>query len=134
MQTSLVHRPRRTASGFTLLEALVAIVVLALALSVLMPSHGAGLRSIAAVDDHLRARLLAQSVLAEWSHDRSLRPGTIDGGYDKFTWTLSVTPMDDPREPGAEANAWTLYELVLRVSWPRNRQIELRTARMGRTK
>jgi general secretion pathway protein I len=122
---------RRSSAGFTLLEAMIAIVVLALSLSVLMPSYGTGLRSIAAVDDHLRARALAQSVLAEWSHNRSLRPGMVDGSYDKFTWTLSVTPMDDPPLPGSNASQWTLYELVLRVSWPKNRQIELHTALMG---
>jgi general secretion pathway protein I len=128
----LAARARRAASGFTLLEALIAIVVLALSLSALMPSHNAGLRSLVTVDDHLRARLLAQSVMAEWSHNRALRPGTIEGGYDKFAWTLSIAPLEAPAAQGAPANAWTLYELVLRVSWPRGRQIELHTARMGR--
>lgn len=125
---------RQSARGFTLLEALIAIVVLALSLSVLMPSHGASLRSIAAVDDHLRARFLAQSVLAEWSHDRALRPGTINGSHGKFAWTLSVAPMDDPPPPGSPVSVWTLYELVLRVYWPTNRQIELHTALSVRTR
>jgi general secretion pathway protein I len=123
---------RRASSGFTLLEALVAIVVLALSLSALMPSHNAGLRSIAGVDDHLRARLLAQSVLAEWSHGRDLKPGTIEGHYGKFLWTLSVAPMDEPPPPDAPERVWALYELVLRVSWARNGHIELHTARIGR--
>ena len=129
----LAARVRRAAGGFTLLEALIAIVILALSLSALMPSHNAGLRSLVAVDDHLRARLLAQSIMAEWSHNRALRPGTIEGGYDKFAWTLSIAPLDDPPPAGAPANAWTLYQVVLRVSWARGRQIELHTARMGRT-
>jgi hypothetical protein len=86
------------------------------------------------VDDHLQARLLAQSVIAEWTHDRALRPGTIQGGFDKFAWTLSIAPLADPQVEVSEAGAWSLYQLVLVVSWRRNRQIELRTVRMARTR
>ena len=40
-------------------------------------------------------RLLAQSVMAELSHDRRLRPGSQQGRLDQFVWTLSVTRFHD---------------------------------------
>ena len=119
------------ARGFTLLEALIAIVILALSLSVLMPSHNAGLRALAAVDEHLQARLLAQSVLAELPHDRTLRTGTTEGNFRGFAWTLSISPLEDQQPRGGAAGGWVLYRLALVVSWRRNRRIELQTLRMG---
>lgn len=123
---------RGAARGFTLLEALIAISILALSLSVLLPSQSAGLRALAAVDEHLQARFLAQSILADWSHERALRVGTVHGSFDKFAWSLSTAPLEDERPQNARAGGWVLYRLVLVVSWGRNRQIELQTLRMGR--
>jgi general secretion pathway protein I len=124
---------RRAARGFTLLEALIAIVILTLSLSALMQSHSTGVRGLGVLDDHLQARLLAQSVMAEWAGDRALRPGTVEGSYGKFAWQLSLAPLDDAPQPGARASPWTLHRLTLVVSWPRGRQIEIETVRMGRT-
>src|SRR5262245_39530224 len=118
------------AAGFTLLEALIAIVILALSLSALLQAYGTGLRGVAKIDDHLRARLLAQSVMAELSHDRRLRPGSVQGRQDKFVWTLSVTRFDDGETPAQQPNPWTLHRLALTVSWPEGRRIELQTLRM----
>jgi prepilin-type N-terminal cleavage/methylation domain-containing protein len=123
---------RGSARGFTLLEALIAITILALSLSVLLPSHSAGIRALAAVDEHLQARLLAQSILAEWSQDRVLRVGSIQGSFDKFAWTLTTAPLERKQPQNASAGGWELYRLALVVSWGRNRQIELQTLRMGR--
>jgi prepilin-type N-terminal cleavage/methylation domain-containing protein len=123
---------RGAARGFTLLEALIAIVILAVSLSVLMPSHSAGLRALAVVDEHLQARLLAQSVLAEWPHDRALRAGTTRGSFERFAWTLSVAPLEDEQPQDTPVGGWVLYRLALVVSWGNNRRIELQTLRMGR--
>ena len=118
------------AAGFTLLEALIAIVILALSLSALLQAYGSGLRGVAKIDDHLRARLLAQSVMAELSHDRRLRPGSVQGRQDQFVWTLSVTRFDDGEPPPQQPNPWTLHRLALTVTWPQGRRIELQTLRM----
>ena len=128
------HRAGRGSAGFTLLEALIAIVILALSLGALLQLYGTGLRGIATIDDNLRARLLAQSVMAEISYDRRLRPGRLQGRLDQFAWTLSVAPFDDgdpaPQLPGP----WTLHRLALTVTWPQGRRIVLQTLRMLRTR
>ena len=58
------RRRKRAERGFTLIEALAAIVILALSLTALLSAHDTGVRGAAAIDDHLQARLLAQSLLA----------------------------------------------------------------------
>jgi len=94
-QPSARHPRANGSAGFTLLEALIAIVILALSLGALLQLYGTGLRGIATIDDNLRARLLAQSVMAEVSYDRSLQPGRLQGRLDQFAWTLSITLFDE---------------------------------------
>jgi len=130
---ALARRLGRRGEGFTLLEALVAIVVLALSLSVLMPSHNAGVRGLAAIDTHLQARLLAQSIMAEWANQRAVKPGTTHGQFETLSWTLSIAPLEVALAGRPRAGEWTLYKLVLLVSWPSGGQIELDTVRMGKT-
>jgi prepilin-type N-terminal cleavage/methylation domain-containing protein len=134
LRRALVTRRRgslRGTHGFTLLEALIAIVVLALSLSVLMPSHSSGVRALAAVDEHLGARLLAQSLMAEWPQGRMVRSGTTQGSFNMFRWVQSVAPLEDVQPRGSQADGWVLYRVVLVVSWGKNRRIELQTLRLG---
>lgn len=133
-------------AGFTLLEALIAITILALSLSALLSLYSTGLRGVAAIDGNMRARLLAQSVMAEMSHDRALRPGKMQGRADEFRWTITVSPYEEPQaiqqpsqqpgqlgqQPGQQPSPWLLHHLVVTVSWPHGRQIELQTLRMLR--
>ena len=117
--------------GFTLFEVLIAIVILTMSLSALLPSFSGGLRGATAIDDHLRARLFAQSIMAEVSNNRDPQPVARQGEFDKFTWHLSVTPYDANVSPQP---VWRLYRLVLTVAWSPGRQIELQTLRMMRAR
>jgi general secretion pathway protein I len=126
-------RRRRGSAGFTLLEVLVAVVILALSLSALMSAFGTGVRGLSTIDNHLRARLLAQSLLAEWSQHRALRPGQIRGSSDRFAWAISVTPLDEISGAAlSRGDQWKLHELKVAVSWSPGRQVELSTLRILR--
>src|SRR5262249_2874538 len=105
----------------------------AISLSTLYSLHGTGVRAVTAVDDHMRARLLAQSLMAEMSYDRSMRPGVIQGRFDKFSWTLSITPVEQ-LDVTRQGETWALYQLQLAVFWSHGRRIELQTLRLLRTK
>lgn len=126
------RRRSRAAHGFTLIEALVAIVILALSLSALLAAHDASLRGAAALDDHLHARLLAQSLLAQWSQYRTAQAAS-QGRNGRFAWTVAVAPLAGAggtlhQEPGR----WMLHELTVTVAWPPRRQIKLNTLRLLR--
>lgn len=114
------------AHGFTLIEALAAIVILALALGALLSAHDTGLRGATAIDDHLQARLLAQSLLAQWSVDRTAQPPS-HGRHGRFAWTVSASPHGGA---GAPAQQWMLHELTVTVTWPPRRQVQLSTLRL----
>jgi hypothetical protein len=110
----------------------VAIAILALSLSALMSSSSTGLRGVAAIDDQLQARLLAQSVMAEWSRDRTPPAERLEGRFDKFAWSLSITPFEEGGMPHRPSRPWNLHRLTVTVSWPPGRQIDLQTLRMLR--
>ena len=113
--------------GFTLIEALAAIVILALALSALLSAHDTGLRGATTIDDHLQARLLAQSLLAQWSLERTPQPPS-QGRSGRFAWSVTIAPYAGGtlhRQPGN----WMLHELTVTVAWPPRRQVQLSTLR-----
>ncbi len=121
---------RRASRGFTLIEALAAIVILALALSALLPAHDTGLRGATAIDEHLQARLLAQSLLAQRSLDR-VAQAPSQGRSDRFAWSVAVVPYTGAggslhQQPGQ----WMLHELTVTVAWSPRRQIQLSTLRL----
>jgi prepilin-type N-terminal cleavage/methylation domain-containing protein len=124
-------RRRRSASGFTLIEALVAIVILASSLSVLLSAHDTALRGAAALDSHLQARLLAQSLLAQYALSRVPPQAHAQGRSGRFAWTVAVAPLEEAggkRQDGPEQ--WSLHQLTVTVAWAPRRQITLTTLRL----
>jgi general secretion pathway protein I len=88
----------RSAAGFGLLEAVVALAILGLALSVLLPLLSSQLAAAGRVKDQHRALLLAESKLAELILPANLVPGAVGGllpgGY---VWQADVVPLDEGR-------------------------------------
>jgi type II secretory pathway pseudopilin PulG len=137
-------RSMRRSGGFTLIEALVSVTLLALLFGALMPVFQQGLAVLRSGDRHTRAVLLAQSIL-----DRELALGGVQGrsaqdgasqgnlsheaGQD-YRWKVTRTPFIDEQvdpsndETGSQSASGTnidggLFELVqvsVVVRWPEN--------------
>jgi general secretion pathway protein I len=98
------RRAKTTSRGFTLLEVMIAISILAIAMVVIL-----GLRN-RAIDLNGYARglttasLLAESKMSEWELKGFPDPGETTGDFGKdnpdFNWRVTVTPtpFDDLRE------------------------------------
>jgi general secretion pathway protein I len=84
----------REEHGFTLLEALVAFVIAALALGVLFDAGVSALRGARAASRYEQAVARARSHLALAVHTSPLVPGDWQGDDGSgFTWHLRVTPL-----------------------------------------
>ena len=128
---------KRTSAGFSLLEVLVAFVILALTLSVTMRIFSGGLRNAALADDYSRALLLAQSRLAELS----VQPlaGEASGEFDgKYRWHSTIHPRIDEASAagiGAPLLPVSLMEIEVRVAWGeeggKSREIALHTLQLA---
>ncbi|CAM5634471.1 prepilin-type N-terminal cleavage/methylation domain-containing protein [Rhodanobacter lindaniclasticus] len=104
------------ANGFTLLEVIAAIALLAIAFTVLMRVAGGAIRLSENAADHSEAALWARSLLDTAFTDEPVRAGSTSGRFDqRFGWRLDVTPW----RPGATPTQvpLQLYQLDLEVSW-----------------
>ncbi|WP_340116985.1 prepilin-type N-terminal cleavage/methylation domain-containing protein [Pelagibius sp. 7325] len=81
------------AAGFTLLEVLVAFVVLGFALTALYGQFFTGLRSLRGSDGLAEATRLARNRLAVTGIETALVPGEATGAFaNGFTWRQTVVP------------------------------------------
>jgi general secretion pathway protein I len=103
----------RRQRGFSLLELLVAFVIMAFSLGMLYQASGGTVRSVADTDQYLRASILAQSVLN--SRDTVPQTGWNEAGQSAgLAWRVSsspyVTGVDSPKAP-------PLQQVEIVVAW-----------------
>lgn len=128
-------------AGFTILEVLVAFVVLALALGALLQVFSGGLREAQLADEYARASQVAQSRLALVTAAEKIEEGSSAGTDDGFAWQVAVTPYDE-RVESPEGDPSRDYNLRVRllkvesvVAWSaadgRDRRVRLATLLMA---
>ena len=122
--------PRRQ-QGFSLLEVMVAFVVLAAALGLLLGMLSRGLKQVTQAKGETEASLHAQSLLDGLGTLEPLEPGARDGEFEdgRYRWRLQVSPAEDPAPPPppadgsplpdapATSGAPILYQVALDVEW-----------------
>ena len=90
--------------GFSLLEVLVAFVVLALALGVIMRVFSQGMSRMGESDYYARAVTLAESKLAQLGAGIPLEEGELSGeGEDALRWRVRLAAYDADKAQAAKA-------------------------------
>jgi len=132
----------RHAGGFSLLEVLVAFIIVALVVTALFRLYGGALGNASAADEWTRALLVAQSRLALAASAQPLLEST-DAGSDadgRIDWRTSVTPYVPPDadadlERASEAMATRLFRVTVDVRFPgiagQSRTLTLSTLKVG---
>ena len=120
-------------NGFTLLETLVALAVLAIALGVIYQIFGTSLRNMQYAKDYSTAQMLAESKLSELGKGIPLREGAFEGKFnDKYIWHMDVTPLPFSQENGG--NEIKKLKVDFKVLWgagERKRSVDIRTFRLA---
>ena len=113
--------------GFTLLEVLVALTILAVAIVACMQLSSQGLRLLHLSDDYQQAVILADRVARAAD---VVAEGVDAGQEDRFQWERRVRLVPVPEEltPGAGPQL-RLYALTVAVRWGRGRTLELASLR-----
>ena len=124
----------RRNSGYTLVEVLVAFVILALALTVLLRIFSGGVRNVSVSSDYARAVLIAESRLASAGIEGVLAPGETSGIEDeRFQWVQTVHEYTPSLDYKASAQEVPAYYVTVSVQWPHangTRSIDLSTVRL----
>jgi general secretion pathway protein I len=126
MKALTMHRQR----GFSLLEVVLAFVLLAVSLGILTAILGGGLAQVRQAGDASEASLHAQSLLAELGTLEPIAPGQSTGTFagGRYRWQLDISEIEDPAPlptpalpvsaDGPESlSAPRLYRVRLRVGW-----------------
>lgn len=107
-------RPSFRQRGFSLLEILVAFVILAFSMTAVYESAGGSVKSTITDERYSYALLLAQSVLSNYQ-------GVLPGGMDKsghlengFDWQIVAVPR---AIESSQLVAWPLYNVRVNVTW-----------------
>jgi Tfp pilus assembly protein PilV len=139
MPSSGANRPGDSA-GFSLIEALIALVITGLALTAIAGVFGNGLIGHRASEEAATALTLAEGKIAMAGASEALRPSRSVGVFaGRFSWALTIAPYDDRQDKTASgfdqpAPALRLYRISAAVAWregTRQRRLALATLRLG---
>ena len=86
------------ARGFTLIEALVALAIIAAVLSSIGAVIGVTVKGIRAIDQRLALTGAAETVFAALPDRNALKPGRQSGELAGHRWRIDVAPMNDKIE------------------------------------
>jgi general secretion pathway protein I len=113
--------------GFTLLEVLVAMIILSLAVVTMIQLSSQGLRLVKLSGDLQEATRLIDRI----ARATEVRGEGVDGGQEgPFTWERRIAVVTVPKElASASGPSIELFSLSIAVRWGSGRSVELATLR-----
>jgi len=123
-------QPRRGSAGFTLIEVLVAISVLAVVLGAIGAVVGNTVRTIRSVDRRLPLLETAQSLIASLPTRDALQPGTQSGTSGEFRWRIDAVLLNRNVPDDAKAAKWMPLAITVRVQGSEGPPVRLDTVRL----
>jgi len=110
----------RRAGGFTLIEVVVAFLLLSVVLVTVFEIFSRGLARAGELDDYGQALVIAQARLAAVGVETPIAEGATAGNSDdgRFHWSVSIARSvqgGDPNRP--IQGGYQLYQVESRVSW-----------------
>ena len=112
----------RSERGFTLLEVVVSIAIIATALVALLSLQSRSLRMVESAEMLEGARLLSERLMGE-GELKGVPRGESQGGEGPYTWVLTETRMT-PESAPAGVPVLRGRQLSLQLSWKEGRRAE----------
>lgn len=114
---------RRTSAGFSLVEVLCALAIVAISLVVLYRGLGSSQVAASYLEAQLGARLIAQSILADERQAPNTTADKREGESGMYKWRFAIEPAS-VAAIGDLPSAYRLYRLTVEVTWqPRGRLV-----------
>lgn len=126
---------KNNTAGFTLLETLVSLAVLAISLGVVYQVFSSAMQGTALASDYAKASMYADSHLAKIGNSVHFLSGETNGIYNKhYHWSLLVQALDQADSSDLIDEKIQEYKIVLDVFWKsghKKRSIRATTYRLS---
>ena len=118
-------------AGFTLIEALVALAIVAAVLSSIGAVIATSVKGTRSIDQRLALTGAAETLLAELPARNLLKPGRQSGQLAGHRWRIDVSPMDTSAADDAPQNPRFMpLAVTMRLQAPDGPAIQLTTVRL----
>ena len=119
------------AAGFTLIEVLVALAIVAAVLSSIGAVIATSVKGTRVIDQRLALTGAAETLLAELPARNLLKPGRQSGELAGHRWRIDVSPMDTSAADDAPQNPrFVPLAITMRLQAPDGPAIQLTTVRL----
>jgi general secretion pathway protein I len=112
---------RKPTAGFTLMETLVAMMLLSISLVVILQLFSGGLKSGKMAEDYTRAVFHAREKMEEYLLIDDFEEGTFEGSFgDNYRWQVDIkfVEPEDSDEDEEEILMVDFYHVDVSVFWP----------------
>jgi general secretion pathway protein I len=127
-------RPDKNSSGFTLVEVLVALAVMASSLAAIGSLMNATLRSGVYLERHLAEVDTTQVIIAGLPARDELKDGSLSGKIAGHVWRLDVAPLLTNLVDRGSPSPWTPEKIVLNVRGPNGALLTIDMIRLVRAR
>lgn len=117
------------ARGFTLIEALVALAIIAAVLSSIGGVIGVTVRGTRAIDQRLTSTAAAETLFAALPDRKVLKPGRQSGEVAGHRWRIDVAPLNAAMA-GLPKSRFAPLSVDLRMQAPGGSAIQITTVRL----
>ena len=125
-------RRKDKSAGFTLIEVLVALAVVAATVTAIGALVAVSMRGAQSIDQRLQFRETLRALVTSLPDRRNLDAGTATGVAAGFRWRLEIAPFVATFVDPQAATQWQPEAVVITVRSPSGQQLQINTIRLRR--
>jgi len=129
---STCSRRSQATAGFTLIEALVALAVVAVSLSAIGSTIATTVRGVRSLDRRLALVETSRAILTGLPDRNELASGSSSGELAGHRWRVDVRPFVVDGAKNEDTARWLPQSVTIRVQSPSGGILELNTVRLRR--
>jgi general secretion pathway protein I len=130
LSRSTRSKRRRATDGFTLIEVVVALAVIAVVLTAIGSLIAASVRGARALDYHLTLVETARAIETGLPDRADLKPGTLAGEVSGQRWRVDVRPLPAVEVETQKPTPWIPQSVVITVQSPGGSILQVNTVRL----
>jgi|SRR3974390_1314069 len=119
-------------AGFTLIEALVALSIVAIMMASIGNLIGSSARGVRTIDGRLTRLETARAVMTALPDRGQLAPGTLSGMIAEHPWRVDVLPFATQTADQRSAARWMPQAVIVTVQSPSGAATQISTIRLQR--